>query len=204
MIYHLVIMLSIVLIVICVAAIRYSFATPARKKVTAIAISSGLLGLVVYFSAIPFFNLVTHFKTPEEVFKFISFEPIQYRVDGKESSMLIYYDKDAYTNVLVRKCGDEYKLTRQNEGYTNVYFEEKGPYIGMNLFGAKGSNEFYFCSGVMFDTNNISVSDSKGSDFQIVSVGMDDIRAYFIYGYVGEITSDYYIMFGDEKLRLAQ
>ena len=174
-----------------------------EKALLAVAVCLGLVGAVVYFSIIPIVNLVTHFRTPEEAFKAASFGQIRDCVDGQESNLIVYYEDDAYSDIIILQTDGGYKLTDRTM-YANVYFEEIGPYIGMKLFRAKESNEYYFSSGVMFDTDNISVSDSKGSDFQIVSVGMDDIRAYFIYGYVGEITSDYYIMFGDEKLRLAQ
>lgn len=166
------------------ALILCIFLFKVRKKAVLFLVLAAVLAL----SSLPFENLFLSFDKPEKLFNYYKNGQIVGIVQGEESCMVYYLEKqNVYSRVIFRKKDGLYKFTLKSE-ISTVYhsFDEKGSF---KVYNVKGTDDYYLFAACFSDDVIIKAEGKNDmyTDFRQVE------ETCMFYGYINRFDESCYI-----------
>lgn len=188
-------MLFVIIFVIIFIFMRKSNAFRKKRNI----IVSLILCIIVCAISflIPIENLFIHFKSPQDVFRYIRIGEIEDTIHGNESSLI--FSSDAFC--IIPKTETGYKIP--NIFSTNTIRDELNKNGNYKIIEVGNTNDFYLWGTTLCKGGKIDITDSSHSKLRtiITKNGDSDYYTVLIYGNIN-YSDGYYLIIDGEKIHL--
>ncbi len=196
-------MYLIIRLIICIvlfAAIAITSILLKRRVIrakTAVPILLIAFALSLVSSLVPFENLFTSFKTPEEVFAYgnLGEKSVDFVLEGEDSAFVYGKAGGKDTFMITPRENGEYKMFSLFS--LKNYFAASGDDYTVIVYNYKGSMDYYIR---ITDNSDVGLicSDSLNSEFHRISYENGLFK--FIYCCVSNPDNDYFLTIGNDRI----
>lgn len=179
---------------ICIVAIKKH--NIRYNKLSNVFFIATILGLWIFSMFVPIENMFMKFKTPENAFKYVSFENVKTVVYGKKSAFVIGEGNES-NYLIVPKGKDGWKIGRGLDTIrlSNLYVDG----IIVRVYQYKTTKE-YFVEIANMDGEKYDLSHNRESAFIISENKNSKINLCQYYTYVYDLDENYVLKVNDQKI----
>ena len=149
----------------------------------------------------PVENLIVGFKSPDKVLYYYQGGETDDILNGKASSMVIYSKRNAVGSYfIVPKSENGYKIPHL---FSVKKVSNKSDRDGrFNVYHVLGTNDYYVVGSISSSERTINIIDSNNESIKNIIIEMEhaDTKTVFLYSFVENFTSDYYLLINGEKV----
>lgn len=158
--------------------------------------------LVSISSMFPVENLFLSYQSPEKVFNYVKSGQIYKIIDGRESSLVIYYTGNStYGFYIIPKTSDGYKIPNyftQKKVYHK--FDEQGVF---DVYNVQGTQDYYVSCAVNLSDISEEILVFNSENEKIGSKVIKIKNTNFVFLWIPEFSNGCYLMINDEKIVLS-
>lgn len=162
------------------------------------------IALLAISSFLPIENLFVNFKSPEDVFHYISTGQIEY-IDCGDNSCLIYSKPSNYESkyIFILKSVSGYKIS---SFLSTKIIQSKDDNDGsFNVYNIVGTNDYYIIGSTVLEETKIIIIGSNNELLEYVALynGTTGSRVVLIHSYIKNYTHDFYLLINGKKIVLS-
>lgn len=158
--------------------------------------------LVSISSMFPVENLFLSYQSPEKVFNYVKSGQIYKIIDGRESSLVIYYTGNStYGFYIIPKTSDGYKIPNYfTQKKVSHKFDEQGAF---DVYNVQGTQDYYVtCAVNLTDISEdilVFNSENEKTGSKVIKIK----NTNFVFLWIPEFSNGCYLMINDEKIVLS-
>lgn len=158
--------------------------------------------LVSISSMFPVENLFLSYQSPEKVFNYVESGQIYKIIDGRESSLVIYYTGNStYGFYIIPKTSDGYKIPNYfTQKKVSHKFDEQGAF---DVYNVQGTQDYYVtCAVNLTDISEdilVFNSENEKTGSKVIKIK----NTNFVFLWIPEFSNGCYLMINDEKIVLS-
>lgn len=158
--------------------------------------------LVSISSMFPVENLFLSYQSPEKVFNYVKSGQIYKIIDGRESSLVIYYTGNStYGFYIIPKTSDGYKIPNYfTQKKVSHKFDEQGVF---DVYNVQGTQDYYVSCAVNLSDISEEILVFNSENEKIGSKVIKIKNTNFIFLWIPEFSNGCYLMINDEKIVLS-
>lgn len=173
-----------------------------------------IVGLNTLSAQFPIENLFFSFKSPESAFQYYHggkmVGNIVEVVEGKSSSMVVFIEDNSFIGrtFITLKTEKGFKIPSwfTVEKHTRNLNERKyGHFIvDITIYRVVDANDYFYYGSISTKEDNITITDSNHVNVKNFYRDSDntDISTIIFYGYVENLTGEYYFLIGDQTVSI--
>lgn len=200
-------------LLVTVLLIRFTFLGK-KKLYIILTIIVSIVGLNTLSAQFPIENLFFSFESPETAFKYYHdgkmVGNIIEVVEGRSSSMVVFIEDNSFIGrtFITHKTEKRFKIPSwfTVEKHTRNLNERKyGPFIvDITIYRVVDTNDYFYYGSISTKEDNITIIDSYNVNVKYFYRDSENtgIRTIIIYGYVENLTGEYYFLIGDQKVSI--
>ena len=158
--------------------------------------------LVSISSMFPVENLFLSYQSPEKVFNYVKSGQIYKIIDGRESSLVIYYTGNStYGFYIIPKTSDGYKIPNYfTQKKVSHKFDEQGAF---DVYNVQGTQDYYVTCAVNLSDISEEILVFNSENEKIGSKVIKIKNTNFVFLWIPEFSNGCYLMINDEKIVLS-
>lgn len=158
--------------------------------------------LVSISSMFPVENLFLSYQSPEKVFNYVKSGQIYKIIDGRESSLVIYYTGNStYDFYIIPKTSDGYKIPNYfTQKKVSHKFDEQGAF---DVYNVQGTQDYYVTCAVNLTDISEDILVFNSENEKIGSKVIKIKNTNFVFLWIPEFSNGCYLMINDEKIVLS-
>lgn len=158
--------------------------------------------LVSISSMFPVENLFLSYQSPEKVFNYVKSGQIYKIIDGRESSLVIYYTGNStYGFYIIPKTSDGYKIPNYfTQKKVSHKFDEQGAF---DVYNVQGTQDYYVSCAVNLSDISEEILVFNSENEKIGSKVIKIKNTNFVFLWIPEFSNGCYLMINDEKIVLS-
>lgn len=203
MLYRIVrILIFIILIVLALILIKRGKIARKRLNIVIIIVCYSILFSID--SVLPVENLFINFESPEDVFNYSCIGKIQDIVYGENSCMVVYSTgSSSYSYSFMSKSSTGYKISNFFSGKTVMHSLDKDG--SFTVYNVLGTNDFYIFGSTFSKDKEINIVDKndKKVKYIVEKPNGSDTKTIFLYTFVDDFTTEYYLLINENKILLS-
>lgn len=162
---------------------------------------------LIFFAAIslvsvyPVENLFVSFDSPQKAFNYYTFGEIEKTVDGEESCMIVYRNRNnTYQELIMQKTEKGYKLP--SEILSKTVEKKQQRENNMKIIHAVGTHDYYISGYTATKDENIKIRSSDDRELECISVNTEtsDYKIILFYGVTDSYSGNYNVYMNDNAL----
>ena len=146
-------------------------------------------------------NLFFDFKSPDKVFTYYRHGKVEDIISGKNSSMVVYSEGSSLGGqLIVPKHKKGYKIPSLfSVKKVSRKFDQDGLF---DVYNVSETNDYYVWGMIGAKGHEINIIDSNNKSVKNIAVetGLGDNKTVFLFAFVENFTSEYYILVNGEKI----
>lgn len=158
--------------------------------------------LVSISSMFPVENLFLSYQSPEKVFNYVKSGQIYKIIDGRESSLVIYYTGNStYGFYIIPKTSDGYKIPNYfTQKKVSHKFDEQGAF---DVYNVQRTQDYYVTCAVNLSDISEEILVFNSENEKIGSKVIKIKNTNFVFLWIPEFSNGCYLMINDEKIVLS-